>query len=179
MKKVLVFAILILCTLPLIYADNHSTILLTFKDISNDKHISDVVVHGSTDGYQKNQYLGAEDIFSWELDPGQYTLTLQADNPLTSGKDYFKVEPIHFDERLVDVVYLYPVGTLRGMVKDTFENIVGNAELRFECTTSFGTDFPQYTTKFGSFEVKEILLMESKLTPEGPVYTVVKKFPLQ
>jgi len=34
------------------------------------------------------------------------------------------------------------------------------------------------TTKFGSFEVKEILLMESKLTPEGPVYKIVKKFPL-
>jgi len=34
------------------------------------------------------------------------------------------------------------------------------------------------TTSFGSFEVNEFVLVESKLTPDGPVYKTVKKFPL-
>ena len=140
-----------------------STVLLTLSNINDNQGISDVVVDVAAGDTTLVQYVGEEDLLNFTLAPGEYTLVLKADDPFTPGKDYYKQQPITVEQSLIQGISLFPVGTLRGMVKDTFGNVVGNASLRFECTTDIGAGFPERTNAFGFFMVDHLPIGSCKV----------------
>lgn len=130
--------------------------LLTFRDINTNDAIANAVIRVGINGSDTDKYIDEEGVFSLYLDPGKYELIVKVNDPATEGKDYFKTQEIIVDKSFIDAIYLFSVGSLRGIVKDTFENVVPYAELRFECSNEIGIDFPEKTTKFGSFVVEYI-----------------------
>ena len=72
-----------------------------------------------------------------------FPLTIRADRYATSGNDYYQY--IAFP---TPVIYLIPVGAVRGTVKDSLDNVVPHANLKFDCSSgSLQAD----TDEFGSF----------------------------
>jgi len=128
-------------------------VVLSLKNINTDEPIDSVVVYVDIAGIELIKHVGADKTLDLSLADGYYTITLKIEEPSTDAKDYFKKQQIAVNGSLEEDVYLFPVGSLRGMVKDTFDNVVGDAELRFECTNEIGTDLPAKTNKFGSFMV--------------------------
>jgi uncharacterized membrane protein len=126
---------------------------LRLKNINTNEDIDDVIVYVGIGRDSLAKYIGVGEQLGLELDEGRYIIVLKIDEPLTAGKDYFKKQEIYAGENTSEDAYLFPVGSIRGMVKDAFENVVGGAELRFECTNEIGTELPEETNKFGSFKV--------------------------
>ncbi len=80
-----------------------------------------------------------------------YEAEFKADNLLTRGRDYYGTDTLNVENNLTETIFLYPVGSIRGIVKDKYDNVVGFAKLKFECAGSGLVNFPESTDKFGSF----------------------------
>ncbi|MBN2111618.1 hypothetical protein JW707_00815 [Candidatus Woesearchaeota archaeon] len=128
-------------------------VALFLKNINTNEVIDNVVVYVESGKETLSQHVGLNESLNLEMDEGIHTITLKIDTPSTSGKDFFKKQSIDVEGALKDEVFLFPVGSLRGMVKDVFDNVVGSADLRFECTNEIGADMPEKTNKYGSFSV--------------------------
>lgn len=155
LKRIFLFVVCLLILVPAAIAQDEN-VLLSLKNINTYEPIDNVVVQVDIGRVSLTKHIGTGEKLELELDDGYYTLTLKIDEPDTPGKDYFKKQPIAVDNSLAEDVYLFPVGSLRGMVKDIFDNVVGGAELRFECTNELGTELPERTNDFGSFVVDYI-----------------------
>lgn len=125
---------------------------LSLKDISTNLEITGVVAEAECDGVRTNIYVDTGSPLVLELAEGRHPITIMADLPSTPGKDYFSSGEITVSGDGEVAVYLYPAGSVRGIVKDAFENVVGEAELRLECANEIGSPFPLKASKFGSFE---------------------------
>ncbi|MBS1266119.1 MAG: hypothetical protein MAG795_00084 [Candidatus Woesearchaeota archaeon] len=76
-------------------------------------------------------------------------IIVRADELDTQGKDYFGVLMPEEDK---DVIYLFPVGSVEGIVLDSLDNVIPKAELKFSCSADMGEDWPDSTDKYGSFK---------------------------
>lgn len=133
-------------------AENEN-VALSLKNINDNSVIDNVVVYVELGKEMLSQHVGINQVLNIVVEDGLHTLTLKIDKPATPGKDFFKKQSINVEGSLQENVYLFPVGSLRGMVKDVFDNVVGNADLRFECTNEIGEEMPEVTNKYGSFSV--------------------------
>ncbi|MFO8016686.1 MAG: hypothetical protein R6U32_06275 [Candidatus Woesearchaeota archaeon] len=96
----------------------------------------------------EDKYAASGD-FTIDLPEGGGDVVIKADDMSTMGRDYYRKARITTDTK----VYMFPAGTLTGMVKDKLDNVVSNAELKFECSNDIGYEFPESADKFGSFSV--------------------------
>ena len=151
-KGILLF---VFCLFVLVLAANAAdkNAVLSLKNINTDEAIDNVVVYVDIGRISLTEHVGSGEPLGLSLRDGDYLITLSIDEPSTEAKDYFKKQEIIVDGILEEDVYLFPVGSLRGIVKDTFDNVVGDAELRFECTNEIGAELPEKANKFGSFTV--------------------------
>jgi len=157
---ILTFLILLAGTV-IAQGDNNTNVFLTLKDANTNEDISNVAVYINLNGDDLNQYVS--DIVKLKLDNGNYKAAIRVDNLSTSGNDYFKKADLIVDKTLIQGIFLYPVGTLRGIVKDKLDNIVGDAELKFECTPNPEIDYPSKTDKFGGFYVNSVPVGKCKI----------------
>ena len=163
MKKTLILIIisLILLANSVFAQNNNSNVFLNLKDANTNEDISNVAVYININDVEIDQYVS--DILRLKLDDGNYRTILRVDNLSTLGNDYFKKIDLVVDKTLIQGIFLYPVGTLRGIVKDKLDNIVGDAELKFECTVNPEIDFPSKTDKFGGFFVNFVPVGKCKI----------------
>ncbi len=151
MKKInlaiLLFFIVNFASLAL--AQSVATLIL--NDTENQR-LSMVVVDLELDGVVSEYYV-LNGILDVEVAGGKHRIVLMVDDSATPGKDFFKTINIAVDGNVAKEIYLTPVGSLRGVVKDKLENLVGNVELKFDCINSAGFALPTKTDKFGSFSV--------------------------
>jgi len=146
----LIFSFIILSTI--VFAQGN--VILTLKNINTNEIIDETVIYLDIDEEELIKYVESGESLEMSLDDGVYNLVLQVDDPSTPGKDFFKKQSITVvNGGLVEDVYLFPVCSVRGIVKDVFDNVVSNAELSFECTDDSGVDFPLRANKYGSFTV--------------------------
>ncbi|MBD3259161.1 hypothetical protein GF371_00860 [Candidatus Woesearchaeota archaeon] len=124
---------------------------LTVKDLNTNELISDAVCYVHVADKTTAVFPDCESV-EFEYEEGDRDVEVIADNPATPGIDYFAC----FDLITMDnIVYLPPTATLKGIVKDKLDNVVKNADLKFECSRAC-IDFPSMTDKFGSFSVNAL-----------------------
>ena len=82
-----------------------------------------------------------------ELPLTQENYTLIIDDEITPGNDYFVKTTL---SEGTPSLSLFPIGSLRGIVKDTLANVVSKAQLSFHCH-ELDIDYPPMTDTFGFF----------------------------
>lgn len=127
--------------------DNTDNINITIKDAYTKEPITDVFLVINYEDIELNKFVGPG-VFSVDLIP-QANTVIKGDILNTFGKDYYLRT-----NTFSNILYLFPSATLSGMVKDNLDNVVGYADLKFECSNDVGYVFPEKTDKFGSFSVE-------------------------
>ncbi|MBW3018010.1 hypothetical protein KY325_02530 [Candidatus Woesearchaeota archaeon] len=143
----LIFVLLLICSVCVVA----ESMELTVKDLNTNDAISDAVCYVHVADKTTAVFPDCESV-EFEYEEEDVTIEVIADNPKTPGIDYFGCSDLL---AIDDVVYLTPTATIKGLVKDTLDNVVKNADLKFECSKAC-IDFPDLTDKFGSFSVNAL-----------------------
>ncbi|MEM2916276.1 MAG: hypothetical protein QXT19_02885 [Candidatus Woesearchaeota archaeon] len=147
MKKLFIASLSLLILAPLVFAEE---VAFTFRDINTGENISDVVVY-VVSPKQIMQYVEPNGRLSLNISPGT-EMTVLIDDTATKGQDYFATHSVQRGQ----VVSVFPIGTVRGIVKDALDNVVSRADLKFDCKPVQGIVFPEKTDKFGSFFIEAV-----------------------
>jgi DNA-binding MarR family transcriptional regulator len=137
--------ILVLCSVSVIAEE------IGLKDLSTNEDITDAICYVKIDAGTTAVFpdCGSIDV---ELEEGDTSIEIIADNPSTPGIDYLSCVDV---SDLSNVVYMPQTATLKGIVKDKLDNVVKKAALKFDCArTCLG--LPIDTDEFGSFSVTVI-----------------------
>lgn len=161
--SLLTYFLLVILLLNSSYAINEPNILLALKDITADEAIDEVVVFVEFDGEVHSQYIVKGDIVKLNMADGSYGAVFKVDEPSTTGKDYYGSVDLEVDDSLIQGIFLFPAGSVRGLVKDKLDNVVGNAELKFDCGFDVDVDLPNSADKFGSFSIDYIPVGSCKI----------------
>ncbi|MBD3313347.1 hypothetical protein GF345_02805 [Candidatus Woesearchaeota archaeon] len=143
--RFMIYLLVLLFLFPSVLSADYS---ITLKDVNTKDTIKDLFLLIEHDGNDTNKFVGTGS-FDLEI-PERSRVTLKGDNISTLGKDYYRKTDIYQNT----VVYMFPAGTMTGMVKDSLDNVVGSADLKFECSKDIGKEFPSQTDRFGSFTVE-------------------------
>ncbi len=133
--------------------NNDSSLVIRFKNIVDSTVITDVqafLTFKNNDGIYEFSVI-VEDSAELPVPKAKYNLTVFADDIRSLGKDYFGEYVLNTADNNEFELVLFPVGTISGTVLDRLDNLVGNAKLKFECSTDNGDLPPDYTEEYGSF----------------------------
>lgn len=143
-----------LLVMPLVIAETSAS--LELYDVHTRQQIKNVVtgvtLKGADEESNFDKYI-LTNVLTFQSDEGTFEIILRIDDLTTEGKDYFLKDKINLQEGSSEKLYLYSVGSLRGTVIDELNNLVSNAELKFECSADYGDTYPLKTDKFGSFSL--------------------------
>lgn len=156
--------IIFLLIIPVVLAQNESAnVVLTFVDAISKEAISDVFVNIDLNGKTTSYFLEKDETFRINLAGGDYKASFLLNRPSTEGADYYGDSELEFKDSLIKFIYLYPVGSLEGFVKDRLDNVIANANLKFECNEIILIDYPEKTDKYGSFSVSAVPVGNCKI----------------
>ena len=142
-KKLIVFLIGLLLA---VCAVNAEDTMLTLKDINTNQILTDSVAYIELNENIITEIINENGTIELGLGNKSYELIFMIDKVDTEGKDYYKKQSVKDSTEIL----LYPTGSIRGIVKDKLDNVVANANLKFECSSA-GFRFPERTDQFGSF----------------------------
>lgn len=128
-------------------------IILTLRDTNND-YLDRAMITVESQDSVINKFLEAKEDLKLTLETGAYELIIKADDITTPGKDYIRKLNLDVSDSIAKQIYLYKTASLRGVVKDKLDNIIPNAELRFECSQNIGIELPTKTSAIGSFHIE-------------------------
>ncbi len=140
MKKIYALVMLIL------FAATVQAGELSFRDSETGLEIKNAVLSINLNNNEMIKFLN--DNGKIELNPSKgQILEITADLVETTGKDYYT--KIEYDNE--EEIILFPIASVRGIVKDSLDNIVGFAELKCACKPLPKINHPEKTDKFGTF----------------------------
>ncbi len=154
----LVILLLALVLLPLVSAEPLEATLL-FKDANTNKAVANVPLVLTATNIQTSEtlrfarFIDERGFAKIDLSPGSWNIDAKVDLPKTPGYDYFGEQTISTDKSKTETMFLVPGGTLRGTVVDNLDNVVGLAELKFDCPSA-SMQYPSSTDKFGIFIIE-------------------------
>ncbi len=128
-------------------------LVLTFVDAVTMEPIDQVFVSAKFNDKTSTYYLEKNENLKLVLPEGKYFIQFLFNNPATEGYDYYGEAYFPISNTLVKVIYVYPVASINGFVKDNLNNVIQHAELKFECNRAFQVDYPAQADKFGSFSL--------------------------
>ena len=163
LKTISLFLLVFLILISPVLAEDAPTVFLTLVDAVSKEIIGDVYVQLKIDNKITDYYLEKNENLKLNLKKGEYDVSFLINNPKTPGKDYYSRTIISVEGKVIKTIFLYPVGSLNGFVKDKLENIVSYADLKFECNNVFNVDYPRQTDKFGSFYLDYIPIGKCKV----------------
>lgn len=154
MRRNLFFLLFFALVLPLSVL-SHSIVL---KDASDNVHLGGVQVSftliNSQSGEQKSFTTFLENgVFDYPFTEGEWFVSLRV---MDNGRAmYYGEDSVVVTEDSVSpaALYLEKVGSVSGFVKDDLDNVVPDAELKFECAVCGEFDLPTKSDSFGSFRV--------------------------
>jgi len=153
--------VIMLFSFPLVLGDEQYNIKLEFFDLSTNYQISDFVLNYNLDGDEYSTYVD-DGLLELDLEKGKYDLELKVDDTKTLSIDYYLLYELVVKEDTTTKIYLTPVGSVRGFVKDSLDNIVPEADLKFDCP-NHPKDLPVETDEFGFFKVDNIAVGNSDI----------------
>lgn len=151
--------ILLLLLVPLALAEPN--VFLTFSDVTSKETVQDVFVNLKIDDHETHYFI--EDSLRLSLEEGVYTIHFLINDPNTEGSDYYGSTTIIAGENTAEEIRLFPIGSINGFVKDKLDNVIGDAELKFECNEIFPVEFPSRADHFGSFYVDAVPIGNCKI----------------
>jgi len=86
-----------------------------------------------------------------DLLEGSYEFEFIMDDSKTTGKDYYAMQKVIADSDQQQVLYAFPVASLRGKTIDELHNLVGDIRITLECDRDVPSTSPIITDKLGSF----------------------------
>lgn len=86
-----------------------------------------------------------------ETSKDKVDLEIKLDKFETSGKDFYARYEYPSGVPDGEIISLFEVGSIRGLVLDKLDNVVSLAELQFRCDMDLGETSPLKSDKFGSF----------------------------
>lgn len=122
----------------------------TNAKITNSHVTYEIVNKGSGERLTSIKY--AEDILELDLPSGSYSIVLKIDVLDTGGNDYFSIGDVQLDRDSMAIFFMYPVGTVRGVVYDKSGSAVEGAKIGFACANQIGDTKDIYSDEYGSFE---------------------------
>ena len=134
-----------------------SNTVFVFYDASTKEPVSEVLLNVELNGESKQYYIEKGKDLILNLKQKDYEFKILVNRQGTSGYDYyssFSLETV--DSSQIKVVYLYPIGSLYGVVKDSLENVISGAELQFECDEAFPAEYPKTSDSFGTFSLNAV-----------------------
>lgn len=140
----IIFLSLILA-LPSVLSDEQGTTLIDAGTGQQIQNAVVIVTHDKGYGTEEIRAFLGNDSLKLGLQQGS-RITIIADNTSTFGKDYYAKTDFADGP-----IQMFHSGTIAGIVKDRLDNVVGYADLKFECSNSIGSDPPEMTDRFGSF----------------------------
>ncbi|MBI1970944.1 hypothetical protein HYS47_04300 [Candidatus Woesearchaeota archaeon] len=145
------------------------TLTLTVKDITTNQILVSVPavieVRNLNSGFQDRvtQYLSSDGVLQYQISPGNWEISLKLYNSVTNEVEYYAERHFNIqkeDTSVIKTFYVTPVGLIEGVVVDSQDNLISNAELDFKCRSEEHLRYPATTDKFGSFR--------AVLVPAGP-----------
>lgn len=150
MRCGLVGIILLLFCIPVAYSATNETIF-TFRDVTNNQLIENVAIYLTIGSFTYSYFLPKDGVLKvYNLDANS-DIIIRADDFSTPGNDYYQILEKGSITSNIANPYLMPVGSIRGIVKDSLANIVPHAKLKFESNMNQQFNFPTETDEFGSF----------------------------
>ncbi len=156
--------IIFLLIVPVVLAQSESAnVILTFVDAISKEPIDDVFVKTELNGETTSYFLEKDETLKLKLGSGEYRLKLLINNPTTKGYDYYGEAFLPVENNLIKVIYLYPVGSLNGFVKDKLDTAIAEADLNFDCSKALSVNFSKRSDKFGSFSLDYVPVGNCKI----------------
>ncbi|MFC1691144.1 helix-turn-helix transcriptional regulator [Nanoarchaeota archaeon] len=141
---------------PAQFEESSSRVVLILKDaVTGDSlknyHLELLVNDGKKQTSIK-RFVANEEFIEFKSEKGRLEMTAKVDDLTTEGKDSYRKFFVDVETDLqTEVVFLFPVGSVRGMVVDSLDNVVGSAKLKFDCSSQEGEPFQENTDQFGTF----------------------------
>ncbi|MDP3916884.1 MAG: hypothetical protein Q8Q42_01190 [Nanoarchaeota archaeon] len=140
--KMAYLLVLILLSSSVYGAPERSVTLLD----SGGEVIREVVVHLTYFGEVSRMVLSRDGMLNLDESLLNKPVRILLDKSRTDGMDYY------FNGVLEDNAVLFtPISQIRGDVHDELDNLVGNANLGFDCDHISSIKFPEKTDRYGSF----------------------------
>ena len=169
LKKQIWLLMLVTLAMSMLVQAEEQTIKLTLKQAEGNKEIKDVLVNiivvekESKEERVISSFIRSNPI-TLRLEQGNYLLKFQIDDLKTPGKDYYAEQEIALDKSLDQEIIAFSVGSVKGVVYDTLNNLVSEALLKVECSKEYGEKFPEETDRVGSFSITYAPLGECVIT---------------
>ncbi|MDO8627508.1 MAG: hypothetical protein Q7K42_03520 [Candidatus Diapherotrites archaeon] len=155
-----ILAILCLFLFSGVFAETSQFIL---KDSVSGEKIQNKLAMIEINGEKSIKFIKELGVLQIELPEENSVLKILVDSPDTNGKDYYlktTVSKTNSEQELL----LFPASSIKGSVKDKFDNVVSNADLDFDCQELIEFDFPTKTNNFGAFSIDAFPLGECKIS---------------
>ena len=149
--------------MPVLAEDKGPNAVVTLVDAISKETIGDVFIEMKLNEEINYYFLEEDEILKINLEDGEYEVEIVIDDPNTEGIDYYTESYLDVQENLAKVIYLYPVGSLSGFVKDNLDNVISGADIKFECNRVFNLDYPEITDQFGSFSLRFVPIGNCKI----------------
>jgi len=143
----------ILLLMILLIAANAGAVELSFKNSETGTTIADKIISINMDDKESTKQISSNGTLNLNIQEGQKA-EFTVDTLETTGKDYYG--SIVYDGE--EDVLLFPIASVRGIVKDSLDNIVSYADLKVACKPLPKINHPSNSDRFGTF---------STITPTG------------
>ena len=120
-------------------------VTINLIDLSTNHPINNVVLDYKLNDVSYSTYLEDTGVLNLKLAKGEYSIKIEAYESSTPATDYYTETSIDVSAPITTFMYLYPVGFVRGFVKDNLDNIVPKADIKFECVAEVITKYPKKT----------------------------------
>ncbi len=148
MKRYIFFLIILITLSALCAAEK---VQLELKDITTGEIITNIIAITDASNFKDDQFILRDEALMLSMEPGVYDLTFKLDDPSTPAKDYYGKKSISVQGQYLGDVYVRPVGSVRGIVKDSLDNRVPNARLKFECSNNVQSELPRTADETGFY----------------------------
>jgi hypothetical protein len=163
LKKGIVYLVLILILAIPILAQEETNVILTLVDATSNEPIENTFIEITLNTEKSQYYLNNDETLKLSLEEGNYNFKVLVNDQNTEGYDYYGEDYLQVESSLIKIIYLYPVGSLNGFVKDKLDNVISEAELKFECNKAIKIDYPKKADHFGSFSLDYVPIGECKV----------------
>jgi|GEM_PF-1261192 len=132
------------------------TLVLEVKDIETGQPITDVHVRLNLENRDNGdvintiRFISSDGILTETLRAGNWDMSIDLDDPTTSGKDYYSTFEISLFENATLTAFVQPVASAFVTVYDNTGSRVAGATVQFDCSASYGDTSSGLTDSYGS-----------------------------
>lgn len=149
--------------------DNKFQVDFTLHSYSDQKSITDIHVFteisniGTKEAIKTLNYVGNNGVLSLALKEGDYKIVLKIDDINSLGKDFFYSVEKHISKNSDETIFLFPVGSVRGTIYDSKNNLIRNAEVKAICSSNYDVDYQVSSDEFGSYTFEYLPIGQCKI----------------